>query len=284
MPIIETTILLTHTQWPSIRVAMNIESYQMRRTSTSLTSITSICICFNQHVLESIRKNYQPQICHTDESELKKKGCDEHIVKEQTTQKLQSVGNVEEKKDDSITENSKFELATYLALNYPRLCDVSQDASSLLHDTVEFVSNYRHDIEAWFHSDVLNLITCYKERRGEMGNPTMKKIEVWARISQDMNVLGTRKQASASKPSTAPAELPEDKDKLPKAALVDKPEEPKKKKKKKLAPTWMEEFIQENHQENERRREEFQEFCREFLDLQREKNDILKSLISNIQK
>lgn len=49
--------------------------------------------------------------------------------------------------DDSITENSKFELATYLALNYPRLCDVSQDASSLLHDTVEFVSNYRHDFK-----------------------------------------------------------------------------------------------------------------------------------------
>lgn len=75
--------------------------------------------------------------------------------------------------------------------------------------------------------------------------------------------------------------MPEDKDKLPKAA--DKPEEPKKKKKK-LAPTWMEEFIQENHKENERRREEFKEFRKEFLDLQREKNDILKTLVSNMQK
>jgi hypothetical protein len=49
--------------------------------------------------------------------------------------------------DDPITEINKSELASYFVAKYPRLRDITHDAPSLLHDTIEFVFNYKHKIK-----------------------------------------------------------------------------------------------------------------------------------------
>ena len=49
-------------------------------------------------------------------------------------------------------------------------------------------------------------------------------------------------------------------------------------------PSWMEDYIKEQKKINEDRAREFQEFKNDFLTLQREKNDILKSLASHIMQ
>ncbi|CAC5411100.1 unnamed protein product [Mytilus coruscus] len=49
--------------------------------------------------------------------------------------------------DDRSSEYQIDELANFLCVNYPRLQDISsQDISSLLHNTVEFIINYRQEV------------------------------------------------------------------------------------------------------------------------------------------
>lgn len=48
--------------------------------------------------------------------------------------------------DDKFSEYQIDELANFLCANYPRLQDISsQDVSSLLHNTVQFIINYRQE-------------------------------------------------------------------------------------------------------------------------------------------
>ncbi|CAG2212715.1 unnamed protein product [Mytilus edulis] len=49
--------------------------------------------------------------------------------------------------DDKFSEYQIDELANFLCANYPRLQDISsQDVSSLLHNTVQFIINYRQEV------------------------------------------------------------------------------------------------------------------------------------------